>query len=124
MAVEKQTTFDVEGIRFEQRRLGVNAACEGADIFTAPGEMAKMAKFLRLFAPVCKVSRCADGAFAIGGNMVDLKTFANDVFEGRLEVLIAFVAKATEFEYGAFLALARGAQAAAEAPTANDPATP
>jgi hypothetical protein len=121
MGVEKATTFDVEGIRFELRRLSVDDACVGVDALTGDGQMAKFSKLLKLFAPRCKVSRTADGSFEIGGAMVDLKAFTEDLFAGRLDLLTAFMSKAIDFEFGAFLATAEArVQAAADSPT--DPA--
>lgn len=120
MSVEKQTTFDVEGIRFELRRLSVDDACTGVDALTGDGQMSKFSKLLKLFAPRCKVSRNADGSFGIGGAMVDLKPFAEELFAGRLDLLTAFMSLAIDFEFGAFLATAAARVQAAAEPT--DPA--
>ena len=117
MGVEKSTTFDVEGIRFELRRLSVDDACVGVDALSSEGgHYSKVARLLALFAPQCKVSRLPDGTFAIGGALVDMKSFTNDLFAGRLDLLAAFVERATEFEFGAFLATAEAKRAAAQPP--------
>lgn len=118
MAAQKSTSFEVEGIRFELRRLSVDDACEGVDILSAEEGMRKFARLLKLFSPVCKVSRSSDGTFEGAETMVPLKLFANDVFEDRLELLVGFMGKAIDFEFGRFLATARArVDAAAADPT-------
>lgn len=98
--------FEVEGVRFELTPLPVDDACAGVDLLAGDGGMAKMAKLARMFAGVCKVSRQPDGRFEIGGAMVPMKPFVEDVFRGRLDLLMGFVEQAVRSEYGSFLAKA------------------
>lgn len=95
--------FEIEGIRFELRTLKVDDACSGMDLMNADDSMAKMSKLLKLFAPYCKVSRNGDGTFEGGALMVPLKDFADDLFGGRLDLLIRFNTEAVNLEYGSFL---------------------
>lgn len=95
--------FEIEGIRFEQQSLKVDDACAGMDLLTGDESMAKMGKLLKLFAPGCKVSRDTSGVFEGGNLMVPLATYANDVFGGRLDLLVRFCEAAVQNEYGAFL---------------------
>ncbi len=99
-------TFEIEGIRFELKPLKVDDACSGMDLLTGDSTVAKMAKLLKLFAPVSRVSRSTDGTLVGGSLMVPLTTFQEEVFGGRLDLLIAFVEQAVQSEYGAFLAKA------------------
>lgn len=119
-------TFEVDGVTFEQRHLEVDAACEGLELLaqilgpavegltdqnvdlgatlaSALSRSTKLAPLMRLFAGVCKVSRTPGGEYQTGGNMVELKPFAKDVFRGRLDLLMAFLVKCATFEYGRFL---------------------
>lgn len=140
----KATTFVVDGVTFEQLPLDVDQACEGFELLTRtmgqatldaivnrqddPAGDARMmvavlanaslfSKMLALFAPKAKVSRTPEGAFATGGMLVDLHTFKNDVFGGRLDLLTGYLAQAVKTEYGAFLsALGSGRVAALVAP--------
>ncbi len=98
--------FEVEGVRFELTSLTVDDACAGVDLLTSAEGMAKMCKLAKMFAGVAKVSRTPDGKFEIGGAMVAMKPFLEDVFRGRLDLLLAFVEQAVKAEYGSFLARA------------------
>lgn len=121
------TAFDLEGRSFELRHLDIDEACAGLEILAKAigpalsqaaldgavseasmvtallGQASQVSVLLRKFAPVAKVSRKPDGSFEAGGAMVELKPFLTDVFTGRVDLMIAFLAKAVEFEFGAFL---------------------
>ena len=99
-------TFEALGVTFEVRRLPVDEACAGLDLLQGEEGFKKFSALLKLFAPVARVSRQSNGTFATGGPMVDLKTFQQDCFAGRLDLLVAFIAGATNAEYGGFLARA------------------
>lgn len=121
------TTFEIEGRTFELKHLDIDEACAGLEVLAKAlgpalgaaaldgtvneaglvtallGQASQVSVLLRKFAPAAKISRKPDGAFETGGAMVDLKPFLSDVFTGRVDLMIAFLAKAVEFEYGAFL---------------------
>ncbi len=98
--------FEIEGVHFELTSLPVDDACCGVDLLNSADGAAKMAKLARLFASVCKVSRTKDGNFSADGTMMAMKPFFEDLFRGRLDLLIEFVGKAVQAEYGNFLARA------------------
>jgi hypothetical protein len=116
--------FEIEGIRFELKHLSVDDSCAGLEtlaktlgpaiesfdgvkakalIVKIAAQAGSLAVLLKLFAPAAKVSRNADGTFAGGDLMLPLKTEANAVFAGRVDLLVAFLFEAIQFEYGAFL---------------------
>lgn len=121
--------FRIEGRRFEVARLAPEDACTGFEVLgRAVGPAAvvlligdkpdvpalmqalvsnasKLSTLLGLFLPKSKFDRSNNGIF------VDLKPFADEVFGGRLDVLIAFVVQAVRAEYATFLG---GAPALAE----------
>lgn len=113
-------SFEIEGIRFELDHLNVDDACAGLETlgkvmagsaaaggfnpFALLSQAGHAPTLLRLFAPVCKVSRSRDGTFRGGDMMVDLKPFAGDVFRGRADVLVKFLRECVDFEYASFLA--------------------
>lgn len=123
------TTFEVDGVMFEVTRLDVDATCEGLELLAkvlgpilgaeggevnwlaaVMGQASLIPKLLRTFAPVTKVSRCPDGRFERSGGLVPLKPFINDAFAGRQALLIGFLVKAVQNEYGGFLKDAAGLQ--------------
>lgn len=112
--------FEVHGIRFEQDPLPVDEACVGVDLLSSADGFAKMAKVARMFAKVCRVSRTPDGRFEVGGAMVKLEPFFNDVFQRRLDLMLAFAEAAVKTEYGDFLAKA-GIELQAPAPPQPKP---
>lgn len=120
------TSFEIEGRSFELKHLGIDEACEGLEVLAKAigpalsqaaldgavneaqlvtallGQASQVAVLVRKFAPAAKVSRSLDGS-AGGPLMVPLKDFLGEVFTGRVDLMIAFLAKAVEFEYSAFL---------------------
>lgn len=126
------TTFEVDGVMFEVTRLDVDATCEGLELLAkvlgpilgaeggevnwlaaVMGQASLIPKLLRTFAPVTKVSRISKpegGVFQTGGVMVPLSTFLNDCFAGRQALLLGFLVKAVQNEYGGFLKDAAGLQ--------------
>lgn len=131
------TAFDIEGRRFEVRRLDVDSTCRGLEllgkilgpaaleVFSARVGAAKpndvgaqatlggvnygalltamvanaslIAPLLKLFTARAKFDRGKNGA------LVDLDPFVDEVFEGRLDVIVAFLFHAARAEYGGFL---------------------
>lgn len=122
------TEFTIEGTRFEVRRLSPEDAClslelvskalgpaalavfaakgkeEGAgegdlaSIFTALlGNASQISALLKLFLPLAKFDRASNGT------MVELKPFASEVFGGRVDKMIAFVAHSVRAEHACFL---------------------
>jgi len=121
--------FSIEGRRFEVRRLSPEDACLGvetlgktlgpaaAEFFLGdeldfksltPAQLAKLiipliknasglSALLKLFAPVSKFDRGGNGI------LVDLKPFTDEVFGGRLDVLLVFLVNAVRAEYAVFL---------------------
>ena len=136
----KTHEFEVEGIRFELSHLSVDDACHGLEVLSKTlgpaiqkladvaedeargrelvlalsAQASHAATLVKLFAPVCKVSRSNDGTYIDGERLVALKPFINDCFAGRVDLLMAFLFEAVQFEYAAFL----GALAAGKAPAA------
>lgn len=141
----KTHEFEVEGIRFELSHLSVDDACAGLEtlsntlapafaklqgiedtaerertlILAVAGQARNAAVLLKVFAPACKVSRSNDGMYAGGDRMVALKPFLNEAFEGRVDLVMAFLVEAVQFEYGAFLGALTGVRGAT--PTATKP---
>jgi len=121
--------FSIEGRRFEVRRLSPEDACLGvetlgktlgpaaAEFFLGgeidfanltPAQVTKLviplianatglAALLKLFAPVSKFDRAGNGV------LVELKPFIDEVFGGRLDVLLVFLVNAVRAEYAVFL---------------------
>lgn len=123
------TEFELEGRRFEVKRLSPDDACLGLEVLGkvlgpaalavfairgAEGEEAaepdygaifaallahasQISVLLKLFAPRAKFERSNSGA------LVDLKPFTDEVFGGRIDLMIAFLAHAVRAEYACFL---------------------
>lgn len=115
------TQFEIEGRRFEVKRLGPDDACLGlellgkalgpAAIAVLGGEAPDYGKvltallsnashistLLKLFTPVAKFDRAGNGT------MVDLKPFTGEVFAGRVDLMVAFLAHCVKAEYSCFL---------------------
>lgn len=121
--------FTIEGRRFEVRRLSPEDACLGVellgkllgpaayelfcgekvDLETLTSEQlmplilpliknaSGMSGLLKLFLPVSKFDRSNNQV------LVELKPFVDEVFGGRLDVLIAFLVNAVRAEYTVFL---------------------
>lgn len=122
------TTFEVDGVMFEVTRLDVDATCEGLELLAkvlgpilgaegeinwltaVMGQASLIPRLLRTFAPVTKVSRTNDGRFERSGGLVPLKPFINDAFAGRQALLLGFLVRAVQNEYGGFLKDAAGLQ--------------
>jgi hypothetical protein len=116
------TEFELEGRRFEVRRLSTDDACLGLEVLgraLGPAAAAvigsgdpdyglilqslltqasQLSKLLALFAPRTKFDRGNNGA------LVDLKPFLDEVFGGRIDLIIAFLVHAVRAEYACFLA--------------------
>jgi hypothetical protein len=126
------TEFELEGRRFEVQRLTPEDACMGIEVLgkalgpalstlllskaegeeEAPVDWASLLSsllsqasqvmvLLKLFAPVTKYDRSQNGA------MVDLRAFLKgrgEIFEGRVDLMVAFLVHAVRGEYAAFLA--------------------
>ncbi len=115
------TEFELEGRRFELKRLSPDDACQGLEVLGralgpaaatvlagGPPDYAailqalvtqagQLSVLLKLFAPRAKFDRSSNGV------MIDLKPFTGEVFEGRLDLLIAFLVHAVRAEYASFL---------------------
>ncbi len=119
------TEFELEGKRFEVRRLSPDDACLGLEVLgkaigpaaaqilggRAEGEApdfgailqallsnaSQLSVLLKLFAPRTKFERGGHG-------MVDLKSFTDELFAGRIDLLIAFLTHAVRAEYAFFFA--------------------
>jgi hypothetical protein len=115
------TEFELEGKRFEVKRLSVDDACKGLEVLgKALGPAAaqvigggspdygailqalvtqagQLSVLLGLFAPRAKFDRGSNGV------MVELMTFTDEVFGGRIDLLIAFLVHSVRAEYASFL---------------------
>ena len=115
------TLFELEGMRFEVRRLTPDGACRGLEVLgkaLGPAAAAvlgggtpdyaailqalvtqasQLSVLLDLFAPRAKFDRGANGI------LVDLQPFTDEVFGGRVDLIIAFLVHAVRAEYASFL---------------------
>jgi tail assembly chaperone len=126
------TEFELEGRRFEVKRLSPDDACLGLELLGialgpalstlllakatgdgADGEepkidfaallqslltqASKISALVKLFAPRSKFDRGQNGI------LIDLKPFVGEVFEGRVDLMIAFLVQAVRGEYSSFL---------------------
>jgi hypothetical protein len=115
------TEFELEGRRFEVKRLSVDSACRGLEVLgKALGPAAsqvlgggtpdygailqalvtqasQLSVLLNLFATRAKFDRGNNGV------MVELMTFTDEVFGGRVDLIIAFLVHAVRAEYASFL---------------------
>jgi len=126
------TAFDLEGRRFEVQALAPEDSCLGLEILgkalgpalastlsgiepgmsveeigakldlsaivpALVGQASQLSALLRLFLPRAKFDRAGNG------NLVDLKLFTDEVFGGRIDLLIAFLVHAVRAEYTCFL---------------------
>jgi hypothetical protein len=125
------TEFELEGRRFEVQRLGPEDACVGMEVLgkalgpalsaillsKAAGDeglnidfagllqslltqASQIMVLVRLFAPSTKYDRSSNGV------MVDLKPFLKgrgEIFEGRIDLMLAFLVHAVRGEYTSFL---------------------
>jgi hypothetical protein len=121
--------FTVDGRRFELRHLSPEDACLGVETLgktlgpaavelfvgdgvdfknLTPAQLARLAipliknatglsALLKLFAPVAKFDRGGNGI------LVDLQPFTDEVFGGRLDVLLVFLVNAVRAEFAIFL---------------------
>ena len=116
------TEFELDGRRFEVKSLGIDESCAGLELFgrvagpaiaaalldgqtnlgaviqAALSNASQLAKLLRMFAKHARYDRLQDG------NMVALTPFVDDVFAGRLELMLGFLAPCVKAEFGSFLA--------------------
>jgi hypothetical protein len=119
------TEFELEGKRFEVKRLSPDNACLGLEVLGralgpaaaqvlglgdgAPPDYgailqalvtqaSQLSRLLELFAPRAKFDRSGTGS------MIELKPFIDEVFGGRLDLLIAFLVHSVRAEYACFLA--------------------
>lgn len=138
MAEPAPTEFELEGRRFQVKRLDTDAACaslelvckavgpaisavfeadpevlatigeEGADskalgpvlsnvLVSVLSNASQISALLKVFLPVSKFDRGGDGKW------VDLKPFVGEVFAGRVDLVIAFLAHAVRAEHSCFL---------------------
>lgn len=115
------TEFELEGRRFEVKRLNPDDACMSLEVLgkaLGPAALAvfggsdpdyakvltaflanasQISTLLKIFAPVAKFDRAGNGV------MVDLKPFVGEVFAGRIDLMIAFLAHAVRGEHSCFL---------------------
>jgi hypothetical protein len=115
------TEFELEGRRFTVERLKVDDACLSLEVLgraLGPAAVAALgggspdygailsallanashiSTLLKIFAPRSKFDR------GINGTMVDLKPFLDEVFAGRVDLMIAFLVHAVKAEHGCFL---------------------
>lgn len=132
------TEFELEGIRFEVKRLTLEDSCLSLEILgkvlgpvalevlsskgdgEEPGGLSlnpamyasllatflsnasQIAVLMKLFAPYAKVNRQMNGEYG-GTMMVELKPFLNDVFAGRVDLMVAFLVVVSRAEHGCFL---------------------
>lgn len=123
--------FELEGRRFEVKRLSPDDACLGVEVLGkvlgpaayevlstmgGPGEAgegtepnyaailqallanaSQISVLLKLFAPRAKFDRSNNGT------LVELKPFVEEVFGGRLDLMLAFLMHAARAEYACFL---------------------
>jgi hypothetical protein len=120
------TEFELEGKRYEVRRLSPDDACLGLEVLgraigpaaaqilggRAEGEApdfgailqallsnaSQLSVLLKLFAPRAKFDRGGNGI------MVEMKPFTDELFAGRLDLLIAFLTHTVRGEYAFFFA--------------------
>lgn len=116
------TEFELEGKRFEVKRLSPDDACLGLEVLGralgpaaaavlgagAPDygailqallvQASQAAVLLKLFAARAKFDRAGNGT------LIDLKPFLDEVFGGRVDLVIAFLVHAVRAEYACFLA--------------------
>jgi hypothetical protein len=110
--------FEVDGLRFEFAEMPLEKTCKGAELVSelvagaqggtlqervagaAAKAISKLPALVDIFAPFCKVE--GDGVGA--GRKVPLGTFKGEVFNGRLDRAILFVAHCAAVEYADFLA--------------------
>jgi hypothetical protein len=123
--------FEVDGLTFEFSEMPLAKTCEGAELVselyqagfsgtTVPERIAagaqraigKLPAMMALFVPFCKVE--SEGLAQ--GKRVKLDKFQGDVFNGRIDRALLFVANCAAIEYGDFLSegLARVALGLAE----------
>ena len=149
------TEFDLEGRRFEVKALAPEDSCLGLEILgkalgpallstlsgvtagmsveeieakidvtglvaSLVGQASQMAALLKLFLPRAKFDRAGNG------NLVELKLFTEEVFGGRIDLLIAFLVQAVRAEYTCFLggSSALGPLLAAFAKPSKSPTAP
>jgi hypothetical protein len=115
------TEFELEGRRFEVKRLSVDDACMSLEVLgkaLGPAAVAvlggeapdygkvltallsnasQLSVLLKLYLPVSKFDRAGNGV------MVDLKPFSSEVFGGRVDLMVAFLAQAVRAEHACFL---------------------
>lgn len=115
------TEFEIEGRRFEVKRLGPDEAClsiellgkalgpaalalfsgdqvDTGKLFTALlSNASQISVLLKLFLPVSKFDRGGNGV------MIDLKPFVGEVFAGRVDLMVAFLVHAVRGEHTCFL---------------------
>lgn len=125
------TEFELEGRRFEVKRLSPDDACLGLEVLGkvlgpaayevlaargGEGEdgqaptpnygailqalltnAGQIAVLLKLFAPRTKFDRSSNGT------LIELKPFVEEVFAGRVDLMIAFLIQALRAEYACFL---------------------
>lgn len=135
------TEFELEGIRFEVKRLSLEDTCASLEILgkvlgpvalevlSSKGEpgaedsgavvslrpamyaslittflsnASQIAVLTKLYAPYAKVNRQMNGTY-VGALMVELKPFLNDVFAGRIDLMVAFLVVVARAEHGCFL---------------------
>lgn len=147
------TEFELEGRRFEVQRLSPEDACMGIEVLgkalgpalsslllsKAEGDDAaadvdwgallqslltqasQVMVLLKLFAPVTKYDRNQNGI------LVDLKPFLKgrgEIFEGRVDLMIAFLVHAVRAEYASFLGGGNALEALIPRPPASASASP
>ncbi len=115
------TEFELDGRRFTVERLKVDDACLSLEVLgkaLGPAAMAVLggdvpdygailtallanashiSTLLKIFAPRAKFDRAGNGT------MVDLKPFLDEVFAGRVDLMVAFLAHSVKAEHGCFL---------------------
>jgi hypothetical protein len=115
------TQFELEGRRFEVKRLSPDDACLSLELIgkaLGPAAIAvlggeapdygkvltallsnasQISGLLKLFAPAAKFDRAGNGT------MVELKPFVSDVFAGRVDLMVAFLAHCVRAEHSCFL---------------------
>lgn len=124
--------FEIDGLTFEFGEMPLPQTCAGAELVSelylagsAGGEtvplriaagaqraIGKLPSLMAIFTPFCKV----EGEGLAQGKRVKLKAFEGEVFNGRLDRALLFVANCAAVEYGDFLSegLARVAEGLAE----------
>lgn len=109
--------FEIDGCRFWFKRVSLEDGCKGLRLMAeiagpalGKGDFAqaltasidKLPELVRMFAPYTEF-QCEDVASTGAGRRVGLAKFTDDLFRGKLDLAVLFVANCAAIEYGDFL---------------------